>query len=193
MLPNYLDLKTIYIIVHIFGAIIGAGGAFVSDGVFFTTIKDGRIDTKEFEFIELGSKFVRAGLLILFISGMLLVTTDPIKYINSTKLLAKITIVAVITVNGLIFHLVHIPKLRKLLGVELAQSDEFKRSSSGLVASGAISLFSWILTVVLGSLSSLPFSYVELMLGYTVIMVFAVLGALITKKRIFRVMPQIET
>jgi hypothetical protein len=90
---DFIELKTIYVIGHIFGAILGAGGAFTSDAMFFSTIKDGKISKDELRFMKLGSKLVWTGFIILVISGILLITTDPEKYLNSSKLLVKITIV----------------------------------------------------------------------------------------------------
>jgi len=59
---DWIDAKTVYTIFHIFGAIIGAGGAYVSDAMFFASIKDEVISKVELRFMKIGSTFVWVGL-----------------------------------------------------------------------------------------------------------------------------------
>lgn len=187
MLPEFLTLKTIYLIIHVFGAILGAGGAFASDAIFFKTIKDGVIDSKEFDFMKLGSKLVWAGVFVLVISGLLLFFTNPETYLASPKFLVKVTIVAIIILNGIIFHLVHMPHIKKHLDLKFNESGTFLKKSSFLMASGAISMVSWISTVILGMLRGVPYSYLEIFGFYLVVVAFAVTVALITKKKILNI------
>lgn len=182
-MEGLFDLKTLATIVHVFGAILGAGGAFVSDGIFFQSIKDGRIERKEIEFLELGSKFVWIGLGILTVSGLFLVSTDVQGYLTSAKFLAKASIVLVIALNGFVFHLIHIPHIKKHEGIVFAQSPTFLKKSGVLAISGAISLISWITTVVLGSLRFIPYNYVQIIAVYCFFVFIVSVGALITKKK----------
>ncbi|MCX6703450.1 MAG: hypothetical protein NTV02_02055 [Candidatus Zambryskibacteria bacterium] len=184
---DFIDTKTLYTIVHVFGAIIGAGGAFVSDGVFFDTIKDGRITKRELDFMKLGGKFVWAGISVLFVSGTLIFLTDPAQYLASAKFLAKVTIVGVIVLNGIIFHTIHIPHIQDHLGLKLKESKTFLKKSSLIIASGAVSFVSWVFTVVLGSLRSVPYSYTDILSVYAVCVILAVLGACTLKKRFFKI------
>ncbi len=187
MLPEFLAIKTIYLIIHVFGAILGAGGAFASDAIFFKTIKDGVIDYTEFNFMKLGSKLVWTGVFILVISGLLLFFTNPSEYANSPKFLVKVTIVFIIIANGVVFHLVHMPHINKHVGLKLNESTTFLKKSSFLMASGAVSMVSWISTVILGMLKQVPYSYLEILSIYLVLVAFAVTGALITKKWILHI------
>src|SRR3989338_4218171 len=98
---GFLELKTILLIVHIFGAIVGAGGAFTSDWIFLSSIKDSTINETEIRFIELGSRMVWIGLIILIISGLALFSLAPEQYLASGKFLAKMSIVGILTLNGL--------------------------------------------------------------------------------------------
>jgi hypothetical protein len=179
---DFIELKTLYVIGHIFGAIIGAGGAFTSDAMFFSTIRDGKINKDELRFMKLGSKLVWLGFIILVISGILLITTDPDKYLNSSKLLVKITIVAIIFVNGLIFHLIHIPHIEKHMGLKLISSKSFMKRASFIMISGAISMTSWVSTVVLGTLRSVPYTYIEILSFYILLVIISMIGALSMKK-----------
>lgn len=183
---DFIDTKTIYTIIHVFGAIIGAGGAFVSDGMFFDTIKDGRVTKRELDFMKLGGKFVWTGLFVLLVSGILLVSTDPARYLASDKFIAKVIIVAVIVVNGVVFHTIHIPHIRNHLGIKLKESETFLKKSSFIMASGALSLTSWVFAVILGSLRHVPYSYIQIVGVYFVCVLVAVLAALVMKKMMLR-------
>ncbi len=184
MLPEFLDLKTIYTLTHVFGAVIGAGGAFASDAMFFSTIKDGRINRQELRFMKLGGKLVWIGLSILVISGLFLFFGDLEKYLASAKFLAKATIVGIIIANGFVFHLIHIPHIQGHLGIKFAQSRTFMRLAPFILMSGAVSVVSWVSALILGTLKYVPYSYVSIISVYLVLIVFAMLGALIMKKKI---------
>ncbi len=184
MLPEFLTEKTIYLIIHVFGAILGAGGAFASDAIFFKTIKDGVIEKVEFDFMKLGGKLVWTGVGILVVSGVLLFFTNPAQYLASPKFLVKVTIVAIIIVNGIVFHVVHLPHIRKHLGLQFAKSETFVKRSSFLLVSGAISMVSWISTVILGMLKKVPYTYLEILSLYLLLVICAIGTTLVVKNRI---------
>lgn len=184
---DFIDTKTVYTIIHVFGAIIGAGGAFVSDGMFFDTVKDGQVAKRELEFMKLGGKFVWLGLSILFVSGILLVSTDPSTYLASHKFLVKVTIVGIIVLNGIIFHTIHIPHIRNHLGIKLSESVTFLKKSSFIMMSGALSFVSWVFTVILGSLRHVPYQYTEILSVYVVCVALAMIVALNMKNRMLRI------
>lgn len=184
MFPEFITIKTVYTILHMFGAILGAGAAFVGDTMFFKTVKDRVIEKTELEFMQMNSRTVWVGVFILLISGVLLFTTDPEKYMNSSKFLAKITIVGVIIVNGLAFHFAHIPNMKKHIGMKFAESEAFRNKSTFLLASGAVSITSWVFTVVLGMLRAVPYSYIEILGFYLVMVLFAVLVSKVLKNKI---------
>lgn len=179
-----VDLKTIYTIAHVFGAIIGAGGAFVSDGMFFETVRDGRVTKRELDFMKLGGRFVWIGLCILFVSGLFLFSTDPAYYSASDKFIAKMVIVVIIAINGVIFHSIHVPHIRNHLGIKLSESSTFLQKSSFIMISGALSFVSWVFTVILGSLRYVPYQYTEILSVYVGCVMLSVLVALSIKKKI---------
>ncbi len=165
--------------LHLFGVILGAGGAFASDWIFLSSVRDGRISHTEAKFIRLGSRMVWTGLAILLISGLALFLRDPAAYLASAKFLSKMTVVGVIILNGLLFHLSHLPRIRRHAGSHFPSSDEFMRRRSLLVASGAVSVTSWATAVILGAWRGIPFSYPEIMSGYLALVLLAILVALL--------------
>lgn len=183
-MPEFLDLKSIYTVLHILGAVLGAGGAFMSDFMFFSSVKDKTITTTELRFLKLGSTMVWVGLIVAIVSGALLFSLDPVHYLASSKFLVKMTAVLVILVNGLFFHYMHIPRIERHRDVDFSTSHEFKKHSNTLVASGAVSILSWLTALILGSLRSISYSYVEGMGIYIGLLALGVAAALISKKRI---------
>lgn len=186
MLPEFLDIKTIYLILHVFGAILGAGGAFMSDIMFFSTIKDGTITKEELRFIRLGGYVVWTGLITLIISGILLFYTDPVFYSNSQKFLVKVSVVGIIFLNGILFHTIHLPHLKKHQEIDFRNSKSFKDKSSFIIVSGVISMISWIATVILGMLKKVPFSYLEIFSTYLIILFLGILFALFIKNKLLK-------
>jgi uncharacterized membrane protein len=181
---DFIETKTLYTIIHVFGAIIGAGGAFVSDGMFFDTVKDGRVTKRELDFMKLGGRFVWIGLFVLVISGIFLVSTNPSYYLASDKFIAKVVIVGIILINGIIFHSIHIPYIRNHLGIKLSESITFHKKSSAIVLSGALSFVSWVFTVILGSLRAVPYNYTEILSVYVVCAMLAMFVGLGIKRKI---------
>ncbi len=176
------DIKTIATIIHVFGAVLGAGGAYLSDAMFFSSVKDEKISRTELRFLRIGSRFVWIGLLILVLSGFVLFFLDTQKYLASSKFLAKATIVLIIIINGIIFHRVHLPRIHRHAGHHFPSSDEFMRHRPLLLASGAISFLSWTTVLILGKLKSVPLSYSTIMLAYLIL----IIGASFTSQVLFK-------
>ncbi len=171
---------------HLFGVIIGAGGAFASDFMFFSSIKDKMISHTEMRFLRLGSRMVWVGLAIIIFSGAFLFAADAARYLDSSKFLAKMTIVGVIIVNGVIFHLYHIPRLHKHIGRDFSLSKEFVKKSPLLLISGVISVVSWLAAFVLGVFHEVPYSYWIIIAFYLAILGLGILITILSKDRILR-------
>jgi hypothetical protein len=174
-----IDLKTIYTILHLFGVAIGAGGAFMSDAMYLSSVKDKRLLPTEARFLRLGGFMVWSGLFLLVISGILLFSTNPAYYLASDKFLLKMITVGIITVNGLVFHLIHLPVLHRTTDKEAMHTDdEFKKKSLMIYVSGGISAVSWSAAIILGALRSLPVSLPLGLLTYVLLILGAVAFAL---------------
>ena len=137
----------------------------------------------EMRFLELSSRVVWIGLLILFLSGLGLFSTNPEKYLASSKFLAKITIVSIIFLNGLVFHFFHLPRIKRHVGEYFQFSDEFMRYRPTLLISGAISFISWTSALILGALPYVAYSYSTIMYVYLGLVTLAAIGSLIIFRR----------
>jgi len=182
---EWIDAKTIYTIAHIFGAILGAGGAYVSDAMFFSSVKDKMISKKELQFMKIGSSFVWLGLFILLISGTLLFMTDPSGYMESSKFLIKMLIVLVIILNGIYFHAGHLPMLHRHADSHYPSSAEFIKKKKLLIISGVISITSWTFTIILGGLRMIPIDFMTALIIYVVFEIVAIIIATVFFKKIF--------
>lgn len=170
---EFIDAKIIYIILHLIGVILGAGGAYVSGFLFLQIIKDRNIEKSEVDIVRTTSNIVSAGIVILVISGALLFALDVPGYLASTKFLAKMSVVAIIIINGIFYHFYHFPKLVQ------AQTKVFKvREHTSIFISGAVSLVSWTVALILGSLHAVPYSYLMIMLFYVGLLILGVISSL---------------
>lgn len=177
-----LSAKDILTIIHLIGLAIGAGGAFISDGLFFLDLRDRQVSTDELVTLKTMGKIVWLGLFILLISGAGLVATDPSFYFNSDKFLAKMTIIAVIIVNGLFFHLSHLPDLEKIQNTHISYLLTFTARRELLLISGAVSFTSWVSALILGSLRDLSMAYLHIIMLYILMCSTASLIALLLRQ-----------
>lgn len=177
-------LKTLFTVVHILGAVIGAGGALYSDVIFFRSLADKKIDTKELSFLKTLSTFVWLGLILLIISGVGLFMLDPVKYMASTKFISKMSIVAILFINGLLFHAFHIP----FIGRRARLREELFTNTPGLegarlVLSGIVSITSWFFALILGSLRSVPFEVMDILGVYLLSLSIGAFSSLVVMGR----------
>ncbi|MGL4235261.1 hypothetical protein [Tabrizicola sp.] len=118
-------------------------------------------------------------LIALFVTGALLVWVDtgfdPAVMATKPKLLAKFTVVGVLTLNGLILHFVIFPRLARSEGTDLGALPYFA------AALGAVSSVSWIFASFLGVAKPLTesFGYLGFITLYAEVLAAGVLFATI--------------
>ena len=182
-MPEWIDTKTLFLIGHLLGIALGAGGAFMADGLFLKSVRDGVLSRGEFGVLVFASHVITAGLLLLIISGSALFSLEAERYLASTKFLAKMTVVAVLTINGVFLHTSLIPRMREAVGKSLRKKD-FAGLRTTLLASGAVSLVSWISAIVLGAFKVIPLPYATIVGIYALAVMGAVSVALFLGTRI---------
>lgn len=172
---SFIELKTLFLIVHLIGLALGVGGALISDVMFFKTIRDWRITKTEMEFLTIGSYAVGAGLVLLVVSGIAMFSLAPEQYLESSKFLAKMTVVAILAVNGLVLHTIQVPHLKQVAERRLSTRTAFLETRPLLLTSGVVSVVSWLSALILGAFRSIPFSY-EMIISSYLAMLFLALG-----------------
>ncbi|MYE38050.1 MAG: hypothetical protein F4X82_00835 [Candidatus Spechtbacteria bacterium SB0662_bin_43] len=165
-LPS-LDFYTILVILHLIGMSFGVVGASVSDMLFFKAIKDGIIDKQEFGIFQFFGRLIWVGLSIAIVSGIgflvwyiaqdITVAGSDVEKIENPKIWAKVTIVAIITLNGLVLHRKILPLLRDSVGKPLVKTG-ITRHLTLVLTSGAVSITSWWSAFIIGAWSGLNFS-----------------------------------
>jgi len=178
-----IDTQTILIGLHLLGVIIGMGGAFTSDAIFFSSISDEKVSHTEVRFLKLGGKMVWLGIFIIALSGLFIFYSNPEFYLHSSKFLAKMSVVAILLLNGLIFHLVHIPRFHRHAESHFPSSEEFMHFAPWLLVGGVISSISWLSALILGLWRGIPYSYLEIMSFYGLVLLVIIIFTLIFRKK----------
>lgn len=151
-------LRTSLRLFHFAGLVLGFGGAIFLD-LMLSRYRRMVVSTELVANVEWISRFVASGLLLLWISGggflLLYFVAEPEKLMNP-KIWAKITIVSILTINGLAIHRFVLPFIRQRVGSQLLT--EIKPGTKvALIACGVISVVSWTVPVILGAAPQLNF------------------------------------
>ncbi len=171
-----LEYKSVFVAFHMLGFIFGLGGATIADIMFFRFLTDLRISKKEHTVLGALSQVVWVGLAILWISGILIFLSDIQAYSHSSKFLLKAMVVIVVSLNGFALNSLVAPRLMHIdwkLGRD-AKRRNLRRLAFAL---GSISMVSWYSAFILGSLRSLPYSFSQLLVGYGVLLILAIIGS----------------
>lgn len=175
-----MDLRTLLLIGHIVGIGIGLGGATVSDIFFMRILKNRVISAADFQNLKVLSRVVWAGISLLIISGLGFLwlfynnSGEIPGILSSPRFQAKLTLVAIVFINGLVFHFKVFPLLKGAIGIP----DGLQGYKRLFAVTGAISATSWYAIVVFALLRSVSMPYWAWMGAYLA----ALLGGMITAR-----------
>lgn len=161
-----MDTYTLLVITHIIGTVLGVGGATFAEILALRAGRDGVFDDEESATLKVTYFVLRTGLALAILSGFGFLVFYRLNGFESAlldpKLWAKMTIVVIILLNAILWT-AH--KMPFWLG-------------------SPISLVSWYAALVLGTWRDVPYSYVQIMLGYVVIVIIAGVILSYIRKRI---------
>lgn len=147
-----LKVLTLLIGIHLLGMCFGLGGATMLDLWILRWMRRGSLPVeigRTFHFI---SDAVTIGLCLLWLSGLgflaLYAMESPEKFANP-KLWAKVIVVIVLTINGIIIHAFVLPEALRDVSRPLLFGVSRKRAALFL-ASGAVSGVSWYTAFAFG-------------------------------------------
>ena len=147
-------VMTLLVALHLLGVCFGLGGATMLDFWILRWMRWGRLPAEIARIFLFVSKVVSVGLGLLWISGLGFLAVyafeSPDKLANP-KLWAKVAIVVVLTVNGLVIHALVLPGVLRDIGRPMLEGVSGVRTGVFLV-SGAISGVSWYSAFALGLL-----------------------------------------
>lgn len=148
-------MYTFLIISHLVGTVIGVGAATFAEVFITRDLRDGVIDPVEGDHLKMMYVAMRIGLIITFLSGfgfLLYYRLNGLEeLLYQPKLWAKMTIIVALIANA---ALLHAGKMNFQLGA-------------------GISFTSWWAAVVIGSWSTMPYSYTTIIAGYIVMVLVA--------------------
>lgn len=177
---------------HILGVCLGLGGATLADTFFFRFLKDFRISTKEAEVMQWISKVILFALVIIYVSGALLYLSDMERYLHSPPFLFKSFCVFMLTVNGIALHEFISPRLVHIsfLALHPHVSATIHRLRKIAFAMGAVSVTSWYCTFFTAMLKSIlppDLTFVQMLLGYIVLLSVAVTVSQLIEAHLHRI------
>jgi len=154
-----LTVLTILRLVHLTGLIMGFGGAVLAD---YTIFSHGVIrPVSEYTIFQtrLLSHIVSIGLCILWVSGFALIMVklqlQP-DFMQNPKVWAKIVVVVMLTINGILVHRYILPLVIRSQGSRLFDGVTVRQVAC-LTFLGSVSLVSWSLPFILGKAAGLNF------------------------------------
>lgn len=171
--------KTIWLITHNIGFVLGVGAATVSDVLFFRFLKDFTITEEEKNTLKTLSGIVWVGLALLVISGLMLYLPAQARLLDSSKFLLKMIIVGVVVANGIALNVYVSPRLRRLSFDGGKPATRFRRIAFAL---GGISIVSWYGAFLLGSLRSIPVTVEKGLLVYCSLLFVTIIGSQIFER-----------
>ncbi len=144
--------KTILLLFHVLGVIFGVGGVLMLDIDLVRLLRGSRITAQNVAMTKFVSTFVKAGLVVVWVSGLLIIAIapdGPASVLANPKLQAKLVVVVVLTINALFIETLALPLLMQNVGRPLFDSvDQVRRSV--VLGCGAVSTLSWLFPVALG-------------------------------------------
>jgi hypothetical protein len=171
-------IRTGLILAHLLGLVLGVGSTLFMDLYFLRHLRRIPLDGTALSLIGLGSRLVVTGMVLLWLSGigflLLYYHTDPGKLANP-KMWAKITVVAMLTINGWFIHHRTIPALNARIGGTILKDGRIETMLFFLVP-GAISFSGWGFATVLGTVRELNF----VTPAETLLLAFLLLLAMVT-------------
>ncbi len=174
-----LEYKSAIVILHALAAALGVGTVLVTDVFFMKFLKDYKISQSESDVLDTLSQIVWFALGMLILTGVALYIPTAAEYLAKTKFIAKVVIVGVIAVNGVLLNLLVAPKLVKISFGEdsVDHPGELHHLRKMAFAFGGVSIVSWLCTFILGSVRSIPLSVGAILGIYLAIIIIAVIGS----------------
>lgn len=177
-----MDTRRYWWGLHILGVVFGLGGATVTDVMFFRFMRNYRVDESEAAIMKILSIVVWVGLGVLIVSGLAMFLPRWELFVGSDRFLMKMTVVAVVLINGLALNLWLQPRARRISFVEpgspLTEGEvrERVRVRRMAFALGSISVVGWYGAFALAVLNMVAMPYSHFLLLFVLAVGVALVG-----------------
>jgi hypothetical protein len=166
----------IFTILHVLAVVIGMGGAIITDMFFIYFGYNKLISREENKVLKIASHLVVVGLIFIIFTGAMLFISNIDKYLNSAKFLTKITVVTMLSINGLILHLLVFKNLAKK---HFLDAKKYKKYRLLAFICGAVSVVSWFSAISLGILDSIAISFASAISIYFLLLVLGIFSSFV--------------
>lgn len=176
LLVNY---KGVIILLHAVAAAIGVGAVTITDVFFFRFLKDYRISHDEAEIMHMLSNVIWFALGMLVLTGIGLFIPAQAALLLKSKFIMKMFLIVVLVINGVLLNFMIHPRLVEIsFGEDTVQHPgELHHLRKLAYAFGGISLISWYSVFILGSLKDVPFTFLQLLAGYGLMITIAIVAS----------------
>lgn len=174
-----MSIKTLSTVLHVLAAVCAMGAAFSADILFHFFTADRKLSPMEARVLSILSRVVWYGLLALTVTGTAIFLSDPVGYLTSAKFLAKMTIMLVLVVNGVILDRY---VQTHLLGKGFFTAPQQTLARRVAFICGTVSVVSWISILSLGVIDGVTSSYASVLTLYACILGTLILASLIVER-----------
>jgi hypothetical protein len=185
---SFLDANAYQLLLtlHLLGLALGIGGATITDFTFLRALKERRVTPETIGRMKILSQVVWVGLGILALSGLGLFLLSPEYFLATPGFLAKMTVVLVLTINGLFLNFYATSRLTSFTFTDQYPSGSpLGRARKLSFLFGSISLVSWYTAFFVAMLKGVfPLPYV----GYVIIYIVVATGAVLLGQIIERLL-----
>lgn len=173
-----------WVVVHVVGAVLGAGAATVNDVLFLRAIGNPIEGEAYKRYASTLSLIAWTGILLLIVSAIAFWWIKP-EILHSQKILVKIGLTALVTVNGAVMGVLLIPRIHAL------QQDDWKNAAKlqwavkpGALL-GSISIVSWYALILLGAIGRTGWTAAQIIPWYaSALIVVWIVGRVIVGRRL---------
>lgn len=156
---DFAPLRTLLVTLHVIGLILGMGTAFFLDLMMIRHLYRDAIEPSTVAILEFGGRIVTAGFILLCISGAgflaLYWGVAPDK-LENPKMWAKVMVVSLLLLNGMLIHEALLPRLAQQTGRPLLANRALPEAFPFLAA-GVLSTVGWVFAFVLGMVREFNF------------------------------------
>lgn len=175
LIAFFNQVKIPMTILHVVSVVCAMGAALGSDILFNFYSTDRKLSRMEINTLAMLSKVVWWSLIAVIMTGIGIFTSDARHYLASTKFLAKMTIIGILTINGFVLDRFIWPRLIHS-GFFTVKRGKWDRRIAFIC--GSISVISWISTLSLGVLDNVRSSYGTIMAIYSIILAIGITASL---------------
>jgi hypothetical protein len=154
-----VSILTLAKLLHLVGLVAGFGSAATADWLVLRNAILRPVNRELVTWLNHLSRVAMAGLALLWVSGIALIAVryaEGAPILSNQKIWAKVVIVILLTINGILVHNLAFKQVRRRIGNRLFDG-RGKAELAGLAFIASVSTISWIAPFVLGTAAELNY------------------------------------